>query len=141
VGEIQIKLEVHGKEGLDQLLERMKEAVKPPKLTESVEKGADVFVEGEKARAPFDTGDLKNSIHKERGTDGDASFIIEPEVEYAVYQEYGAHGHPLMTFQYHGQWYSMHDLDPQPFVKPTFEEDVEKAAAAVIADVIKNIRG
>ena len=96
---------------------RIKVDSKIPQLTESVRRKAQAAIaktasdiEAQaKARAPVDTGLLKNSIN-ERG-EGDLRHIVESPVHYSIYQEFG-------TRKMAAQPYMVPAVE---FVKPSFE--------------------
>lgn len=63
-----------------------------------------------KARAPVDTGLLKNSINQPL-TDDPLRRVVESPVHYSVYQEYGTHKMPAQPYM----------TPAVEFVKPSFE--------------------
>lgn len=70
--------------------------------------GADLIVQEQKRRAPKDTGDLANSIHKVRK--GDLKYKIlaggaatnKDGYDYAIGQEFGNHHSPAQPYFYSG---------------------------------------
>ena len=96
---------------------RIKVDSKIPQLTESVRRKAQAAIakaasdiEAQaKARAPVDTGLLKNSINERE--EGDLRHIVESPVHYSIYQEFG-------TRKMAAQPYMVPAVE---FVKPSFE--------------------
>ena len=96
---------------------RIKVDSKIPQLTESVRRKAQAAIakaasdiEAQaKARAPEDTGLLKNSINERE--EGDLRHIVESPVHYSIYQEFG-------TRKMAARPYMVPDVE---FVKPSFE--------------------
>lgn len=139
----EVQITVNGKQELDRLLERIKQALSPQGLDESTKKGADVFVEVLKDVAPKETGRLAGSVDAVKK--GDADYSIGPDVVYDRIQDLGGtiHGNPFLVWEgEEGLIFARHVTIPaQHYMLRAFEEGKDPAAAAVIEDVISKIRG
>lgn len=143
---VTVKLTVRQK-GLASVLravKRVEDALQPPSITESVGDGADVFVEGARARAPRRSGRLASSIDKTPDTP--TSWIIGSDLIYAGVQEFGATIRPATspTLVYQGTngityFDKVVRIPSQPYMRPTFDLDQAEAVAAVKSDIVKNI--
>ncbi len=86
--------------------------------TDRVIASAAFQVEAEaKARAPVDTGALKNSIHTE--PKGNKIYWVADGVEYGIYQEFGTHR-----------------MSAHPFMMPAVEK-VRKQLDKMFAEIVK----
>lgn len=96
---------------------RIKVDSKIPHLTAQARQRAESFVakaaadiEAQaKARAPVDTGLLKNSINERQ--EGDLRHVVESPVHYSVYQEFGTRKMPAQPYM----------VPAVEIVKPSFE--------------------
>ena len=86
-------------------LGEMKE-ISDMKIKQALERCGGIWETSAKAHAPVDTGRLRNSI--EHHAEGDDTMVVETNVEYAIYQEFG-------TSRQRGT----------PFVRPSGYENVQ----------------
>lgn len=94
--------------GMEKLQRKLKKNVRMDDVKRVVRhNGAEMQAKAQQ-NAPVDTGTLKRSIGLEI-TDGDMSAEVEPTAEYAPYVELGTRF-----------------MDPQPYLKPAFDEQKEK---------------
>lgn len=94
--------------GLDKLEAKLKKNATLDDVRTVVKKHGSQMQKGMVERAPYKTGYLKSSIHGETRDDG-LSYVAGPEAEYGIYQEYGTR-----------------KMASQPFVLPSFNEQVPK---------------
>jgi bacteriophage HK97-gp10 putative tail-component len=143
LSEIKITLKVKGKEELKKVLQRMEDAVSPKGLDESVQKGAEVFVEVLKEVAPKETGALAGSVDSVKKEEADYS--IGPNKIYDRIQDLGGtiHGNPFLVWEgEEGLIFARSVTIPaQHYMLRAFEEGKDAAAAAVIEDVISKLKG
>ncbi len=132
---VKIRITQKGLAGVLRAVKRVEDALQPPSITESVGKGADVFVEGAQARAPKEDGQLSRSISK-RPDDG-YSWIVAPDTIYAGVQEFGATIRPkradsLAIPGAGGPVFVKEVTIPaSPYMGPTFQQDQSLAVRAV----------
>lgn len=94
--------------GMEKLQRKLKKNVRMDDVKRVVRhNGAEMQAKAQQ-NAPVDTGTLKRSIGLEI-TDGGMSAEVEPTAEYAPYVELGTRF-----------------MDPQPYLKPAFDEQKEK---------------
>ena len=94
--------------GMEKLQRKLKKNVRMDDVKRVVRhNGAEMQAKAQQ-NAPVDTGTLKRSIGIEI-TDGGMSAEVEPTAEYAPYVELGTRF-----------------MDPQPYLKPAFNEQKEK---------------
>ena len=94
--------------GMEKLQKKLKKNVNMEDVKRVVRhNGAEMQAKAQQ-NAPVDTGTLKRSIGIEI-TDGGMSAEVEPTAEYAPYVELGTRF-----------------MDPQPYLKPAFDEQKEK---------------
>lgn len=94
--------------GMEKLQKKLKKNVNMEDVKRVVRhNGAEMQTKAQQ-NAPVDTGTLKRSIGIEI-TDGGMSAEVEPTAEYAPYVELGTRF-----------------MDPQPYLKPAFDEQKEK---------------
>ena len=125
-------------EGADKLIARLDKMSDEVTLKKNLEKAALLVERSAKQKAPKDTGALRRSItSKVEGLEG----IIYTPLEYAPYIEYGTglfaerNGRKDVPWNYQddkGNWHSTSGLKPQPFMRPSLEENREK-----ILDILK----
>lgn len=109
-------------EGLDDLLKafaKLTEVTSGDDLADAAEPGAQILLDGMQQRVAVDTGELHDSLRIEVTTHGDsAEVFLETDSDHAEANEFGTHHMPA-----------------QPFIRPTFDEDGDKAIDA-IADAL-----
>lgn len=94
--------------GMEKLQRKLKKNVRMDDVKRVVRhNGAEMQAKAQQ-NAPVDTGTLKRSIGLEI-TDGGMSAEVEPTAEYAPYVELGTRF-----------------MDPQPYLKPAFDDQKEK---------------
>ena len=115
-----------GVEELERAVRRVSEAVQGRALEAAVAAGADVLVHGMETRAPRQHGDLEMSIikHPSKVTSERAVFDVGPA-------KLGFHG----MFQELGTF----DMAPQPFMRPTFDEDGDMAVKVVSNELRRGV--
>ena len=101
-------------------------------LKKSLETAALLVERSAREKAPKDTGALRRSItSKVEGLEG----IIYTPLEYAPYIEYGTglfaegNGRKDVPWNYQddkGNWHSTSGLKPQPFMRPSLDENRQK---------------
>ena len=94
--------------GMEKLQKKLKKNVNMDDVKRVVRHNGAEMQEKAQRNAPVDTGTLKRSIGLEI-TDGGMSAEVEPTAEYAPYVELGTRF-----------------MDPQPYLKPAFDEQKEK---------------
>lgn len=126
-------------DGIEELLVRLDKMSDITKVQDSLSK-ATLLVEKEaKQNAPKDTGALRRSItSKVEGLEG----TVFTPLEYAPYIEYGTglfaekgNGRKEVPWNYQddeGKWHSTSGLKPQPFMRPSLDENRQK-----IVDTLK----
>lgn len=125
-------------EGAEKLIARLDKMSDEAALKKSLETAALLVERSAREKAPKDTGALRRSIRsKVEGLEG----IIYTPLEYAPYIEYGTglfaegNGRKDVPWNYQddkGNWHSTSGLKPQPFMRPSLDENREK-----IVDILK----
>jgi hypothetical protein len=140
VTEVHVTVEINGVDGVTEAVGRIRDAIQPPSLTDSLGKGADVFVAAGQESAPSKTGALRESIEKQ--PDGDEAWTIGPNMEgdthlYAKVQEEGGVHTPQsassLVFVDDGKvWFVKSVTIPGTgYMEKAFEEGVSEAAQVV----------
>ena len=119
-------------EGAEKLIARLDKMSDEAALKKSLETAALLVERSAREKAPKDTGALRRSIRsKVEGLEG----IIYTPLEYAPYIEYGTglfaegNGRKDVPWNYQddkGNWHSTSGLKPQPFMRPSLDENREK---------------
>lgn len=119
-------------EGAEKLIARLDKMSDEAALKKSLETAALLVERSAREKAPKDTGALRRSItSKVEGLEG----IIYTPLEYAPYIEYGTglfaegNGRKDVPWNYQddkGNWHSTSGLKPQPFMRPSLDENREK---------------
>ena len=119
-------------EGAEKLIARLDKMSDEAALKKSLETAALLVERSAKEKAPKDTGALRRSIRsKVEGLEG----IVYTPLEYAPYIEYGTglfaegNGRKDVPWNYQddkGNWHSTSGLKPQPFMRPSLDENREK---------------
>ena len=125
-------------EGAEKLMARLDKMSNEAALKKSLETAALLVERSAREKAPKDTGALRRSIRsKVEGLEG----IIYTPLEYAPYIEYGTglfaegNGRKDVPWNYQddkGNWHSTSGLKPQPFMRPSLDENRQK-----ILDILK----
>ena len=125
-------------EGAEKLIARLDKMSDEAALRKNLETAALLVERSAKQKAPKDTGALRRSISsKVEGLEG----IVYTPLEYAPYIEYGTglfaegNGRKDVPWNYQddkGNWHSTSGLKPQPFMRPSLDENREK-----IVDILK----
>jgi HK97 gp10 family phage protein len=126
-------------EGVENLTQRLNKMSDTAALKKSLEAATLLVERSAKQKAPKDTGALRRSItSKVEGLEG----IIYTPLEYAPYIEYGTglfaekgNGKKEVPWNYQddeGKWHSTSGLKPQPFMRPSLDENRQK-----IVDTLK----
>lgn len=126
-------------EGVENLIQRLNKMSDTAALKKSLEAAALLVERSAKQKAPKDIGALRRSItSKVEGLEG----IIYTPLEYAPYIEYGTglfaekgNGRKEVPWNYQddeGKWHSTSGLKPQPFMRPSLDENRQK-----IVDTLK----
>ena len=125
-------------EGTEKLIARLDKMSDEVALKKNLETAALLVERSAKQKAPKDTGALRRSItSKVEGLEG----IVYTPLEYAPYIEYGTglfaegNGRKDVPWNYQddkGNWHSTSGLKPQPFMRPSLDENREK-----IVDILK----
>lgn len=124
-------------------VDRVKAALLPPLITESMGLGADIFADFAREFAPKLTGRLAGSIDKHETSA--TSFAIHPGVDviYAGVQEDGGihHGNPLMVFELDGRVVRARTvvIPGTHYMAQAFEAGREPAIETVKQSVLGNI--
>lgn len=119
-------------EGEEKLMERLDKMSNEAELKKSLETAALLVEKSATQKAPKDTGALCRSItSKVEGLEG----IVYTPLEYAPYIEYGTglfaegNGRKDVPWNYQddkGNWHSTSGLKPQPFMRPSLDENRQK---------------
>ena len=119
-------------EGAEKLIARLDKMSDEAALKKSLETAALLVERSAREKAPKDTGALRRSItSKVEGLEG----IVYTPLEYAPYIEYGTglfaegNGRKDVPWNYQddkGNWHSTSGLKPQPFMRPSLDENREK---------------
>ena len=119
-------------EGAEKLMARLNKMSDEAALKKSLETAALLVERSASEKAPKDTGALRRSItSKVEGLEG----IIYTPLEYAPYIEYGTglfaegNGRKDVPWNYQddkGNWHSTSGLKPQPFMRPSLDENRQK---------------
>lgn len=119
-------------EGAEKLIARLDKMSDEAALKKSLETAALLVERSAREKAQKDTGALRRSIRsKVEGLEG----IIYTPLEYAPYIEYGTglfaegNGRKDVPWNYQddkGNWHSTSGLKPQPFMRPSLDENRQK---------------
>ena len=119
-------------EGAEKLMARLDKMSDEAALKKSLETAALLVERSAREKAPKDTGALRRSIRsKVEGLEG----IVYTPLEYAPYIEYGTglfaegNGRKDVPWNYQddkGNWHSTSGLKPQPFMRPSLDENRQK---------------
>ena len=119
-------------EGAEKLMARLDKMSDEAALKKSLETAALLVERSAREKAPKDTGALRRSItSKVEGLEG----IIYTPLGYAPYIEYGTglfaegNGRKDVPWNYQddkGNWHSTSGLKPQPFMRPSLDENRQK---------------
>ena len=119
-------------EGAEKLMARFDKMSDEAALKKSLETAALLVERSAREKAPKDTGALRRSIRsKVEGLEG----IVYTPLEYAPYIEYGTglfaegNGRKDVPWNYQddkGNWHSTSGLKPQPFMRPSLDENRQK---------------
>ena len=119
-------------EGAEKLIARLDKMSDEVALKKNLETAALLVERSAKQKAPKDTGALRRSItSKVEGLEG----IVYTPLEYAPYIEYGTglfaegNGRKDVPWNYQddkGNWHSTSGLKPQPFMRPSLDENRQK---------------
>ena len=127
-------------EGAEKLIARLDKMSDEAALKKSLETAALLVERSAREKAPKDTGALRRSIRsKVEGLEG----IVYTPLEYAPYIEYGTglfaegNGRKDVPWNYQddkGNWHSTSGLKPQPFMRPSLDENRQK-----ILEILKEV--
>ena len=119
-------------EGAEKLIARLDKMSDEAALKKNLETAALLVERSAREKAPKDTGALRRSItSKVEGLEG----IVYTPLEYAPYIEYGTglfaegNGRKDVPWNYQddkGNWHSTSGLKPQPFMRPSLDENRQK---------------
>lgn len=119
-------------EGAEKLMARLDKMSDEAALKKSLETAVLLVERSAREKAPKDTGALRRSIRsKVEGLEG----IVYTPLEYAPYIEYGTglfaegNGRKDVPWNYQddkGNWHSTSGLKPQPFMRPSLDENRQK---------------
>lgn len=141
--DVNISFEWQGLEGVREDINRIKGALEPPSLTESLGIGADIFVEEARGFAPKLTGALSESIGKNRERDG-WGWVVSPFANqqgevflYAATQETGQIHEGNMKFLGRDGWVSpsMVDIPGTNYMEKAFAAGEAPAAEAIKTEI------
>lgn len=143
----EVRLDFHwdGLDGVKERIDRIRDAISPPSITESLGIGADIFVDEARGFAPKLTGALSESIGKTRDGEG-MGWLVSPFANnagdvylYAATQEFGGHheGNPWMTWE--GPtgpvWKREVDIPGTEYMQRAFDAGVDPATEAITTDI------
>lgn len=138
-GKIKITAKIQNRDKPKRYLDKAKKCLDDQNFDKALKAGAKVFEEGMQGRAPVDTRTLKKSIKARKN--GQKSYKIGPGEKlipiYAAPQEYGAKGNPYMVFKTKAGWRKVRSIKPTPYVRPTWEQDRDKAYQAFKEQLFK----
>lgn len=111
-------------------------------------RGGAVFEKAAKDRCPVDKGHLRDSIHTEEKDSNTVS--VGTNMDYAAYVEYGTgpKGDPSVPhttkefWRYQdeeGNWHTSHGQPPQPYMRPAFSENKDKAVDVVKESIREDV--
>ena len=131
-------------EGAEKLIARLDKMSDEAALKKSLETAALLVERSAREKAPKDTGALRRSIRsKVEGLEG----IVYTPLEYAPYIEYGTglfaegNGRKDVPWNYQddkGNWHSTSGLKPQPFMRPSLDENRQKILEILKEGVMNN---
>ena len=131
-------------EGAEKLMARLDKMSDEAALKKSLETAALLVERSAREKAPKDTGALRRSIRsKVEGLEG----IVYTPLEYAPYIEYGTglfaegNGRKDVPWNYQddkGNWHSTSGLKPQPFMRPSLDENREKIVEILKEGVVND---
>lgn len=142
MGQVTVHVDVDAAE-VTALVERAVEAVQPPVITDAVLDGARRYQRGARARAPKRSGRLAGSIGA--GSTGAYSAETSTDLIYAQVQEFGARitakNARVLAFDPGGgvRFARSVYIPAQPYWLPTFEQDTDAAAEAVMDRISEHI--
>lgn len=130
----------------ERMLRRISDALSPPQITYAVREGAKVIQQGIARRAPRRSGRLARSFNI---VPIDVySYKVESTLIYAPVQEYGATIRPrnrtYLRFIAGGRVVFTKGpvvIPPQPYVRPTFDADGQRALDAIADRIIGGMTG
>jgi hypothetical protein len=141
MADIDIKITVKGRDRVQAMLDRALRALRPPAITGSVGKGADVFVGSMREAAPVKTGALRASIDKQER--GGYKFTVGPRKQYAKIQNDGGTvtGKPLMGPIEGGypRFLRRATIPGTGYAQKGFAAGVGPAAEAIKSDIKSNV--
>jgi HK97 gp10 family phage protein len=134
--------------GLEDIFDSLDEITDVNKLIHNMGKACALVERAAKQKAPKDTGNLRRSITSEVEHTGDnvIGTVFTP-LQYAPYVEYGTGlfaegggGRTDVPWSYQddkGDWHTTSGMEPQPFMRPALDENVDKIKA-IIAEGLTN---
>ncbi len=131
------KLKVKNINGVDHIIERMKQAEDIAKVRLKMGKACALVERSAKQKAPKGNGALRNSIsfRVETLPDGNVVGIVFTPLEYAPYVEHGTglfaedEGRKDVPWCYQddeGNWHTTSGQHPHPFLRPALYENAQK---------------
>ena len=137
-------IEIEGLEGLEDII---KDMVDTDKMVAAMGKACALVEKEAKSNAPKDTGALRRSISSKVEVEGkEVIGTVFTPLEYAPYVEYGtglfaeSGGRKDVPWNYQddkGEWHSTSGQKPQPFMRPTIEDNRNKIIE-ILGEGIKN---
>jgi HK97 gp10 family phage protein len=134
--------------GLEDIFDSLDEITDVNKLKHNMGLACALVERAAKQKAPKDTGNLRRSITSEVEHTGDnvIGTVFTP-LQYAPYVEYGTGlfaegggGRTDVPWSYQddkGDWHTTSGMEPQPFMRPALDENVDKIKA-IIAEGLTN---
>lgn len=123
-------------DGVEAVSERIEGLVDPRRLEQALGKACALVERSAKQKAPKGNGELRRSITSRIEQDGtDLVGVVYTPLEYAPYVEYGTGlfaeegGRKDVPWHYQddeGEWHSTSGMNPQPFMRPAFDENREQ---------------
>ena len=123
-------------EGIDAIIEHFDKIADVRNLESALNKACALVEASAKQKAPKDTGALRRSIESKVDVNGnDVVGTVFTPLEYSQYVEYGTGlfstkgGRKNVPWKYqddNGVWHSTKGQHPQPFMKPSLDENREK---------------
>ena len=135
-------------EGIDSLIEKLDNMFDSQQMIESMGKACGLVERAAKQKAPKDNGELRRSITSKVEQDGnDVKGIVFTPLEYAPYVEFGTGlfaeegGRTNVPWCYQddkGEWHSTSGMHPQPYMRPTLNENREQIKRILKEGILKN---
>ncbi len=137
---------------LDRKLQRLSAAVQADVLERALHAGAQEIINSAQEKAPYQTGNLKRSLHSETTEKSGSRVVVVAgtDVEYAAMQEFGGTIVPkvadMLAFEVKGKlvFAKSVTIPAHPYLRPAFDEqkgEAVKQFRLAVGDQVRAIAG